>query len=76
LGDKVVVDMADTVGTEAMVDMVVMGDTAAMEGMEDMVDKIGTDNDETTVIIINRFKQIVIIFLFMNIHTVIISIKS
>lgn len=68
--------MADTVGTEAMVDMVVMGDTAAMEGMEDMVDKIGTDNDETTVIIINRFKQIVIIFLFMNIHTVIISIKS
>lgn len=74
--------MADMVGTEAMVDMVVMGDmvdTAAMEdmvGMEDMVDKIGTDNDETTVIIINRFKQIVIIFLFMNIHTVIISIKS
>jgi len=85
LGDKVVVDMADMEGTVAMVDtaamvgtagMVAMEDTVAMEDMEGMVDRIGTDNDETTVIIINSFKQIVIIFLFMNIHTVIISIKS
>lgn len=69
-------DMVATVAMEDTVDMAAMEDTVVMGVMADMEDKIGTDNDVTTVIIINSFKQIVIIFLSTNIHTVIISIKS
>jgi len=69
-------DMVVMVDMAATVDMAAMEDTVVMVDMEDMVGRIGTDNDETTVIIINNFKQIVIIFLFMNIQTVIISKKS